>query len=195
MAISRCASGHFYDDKRFSECPFCSENNSSFEMKDYELTQTISRAALEDDVTVAKKFDFDDEKTISKCAALDDEKTVGAFKMKLNTEPVVGWLVCVSGKEKGRDYKIRPGRNFIGRSAKMGISIFDDAAVSRENHLSIIYEPKKNEFIAVSGNNEVIINGKSLEKDEKLAESDIIEIGETKLVFIPYCKGDRKWDV
>ena len=31
-------------------------------------------------------------------------------------DPVVEWLVCIDGPEKGRDYRIRSGNNYIGRS-------------------------------------------------------------------------------
>jgi len=32
-----------------------------------------------------------------------------------------GWLVCIGGPNKGDDYKIREGRNFIGGDLKMDI--------------------------------------------------------------------------
>lgn len=33
----------------------------------------------------------------------DTGKTVGVFQKNMKIEPVVGWLICVEGPEKGRD--------------------------------------------------------------------------------------------
>ena len=37
--------------------------------------------------------------------------------------PVVGWLVCIEGPSKGKDYRMIAEKNFIGRSPEMDIRI------------------------------------------------------------------------
>ena len=37
--------------------------------------------------------------------------------------PVCGWIVCVAGPRKGKDYKVREGKNFVGRADDMDIQI------------------------------------------------------------------------
>ena len=37
--------------------------------------------------------------------------------------PVVGWLVCLEGPDRGHDYPLRAGTNAIGRSPSMEVCI------------------------------------------------------------------------
>jgi hypothetical protein len=48
--------------------------------------------------------------------------------------PVCGWIVCVNGPSKGRDYKIRAGKNFIGRADDMDIQILGDNDISQSRY-------------------------------------------------------------
>lgn len=68
---------------------------------------------------------------------------------KVGIDPVVGWLVCIKGPSRGRDYRIRSGRNGIGRSDAMDVPIAGDDTVSRENHAFLVYEPQN--AVSVSG--------------------------------------------
>ena len=43
------------------------------------------------------------------------------FLQEMN--PVCGWLVCISGPRQGKDYRIKSGKNFIGRADDMDIQI------------------------------------------------------------------------
>ena len=185
-----CEKGHYYDSAKYGSCPYCGIS----------LTRPVaagkkSGVSGEDGVTM-RGPDFSDERTIS--AAMlhsdDDEKTVGIYRKEGKSDPVVGWLVCISGGEKGRDYRLHAGRNFIGRSPKMDISIFDDPGVSRENHASIVYDPRDNEFYAMAGENSLHINNEPVQNGQKLCEDDIMEIGASQYAFIKFCKGERTWE-
>lgn len=48
----------------------------------------------------------------------EDAKTQGELKRKLGIDPVVGWLVCIEGAEKGKDYRLLGRINTIGRGEK-----------------------------------------------------------------------------
>ncbi len=67
-------------------------------------------------------------------ASSDDNKESVPF------DPVVGWLVCIEGATKGTDYRIHSQNNYIGRSAKMDISIPEDSHISAENSAIIAYD-------------------------------------------------------
>ena len=54
---------------------------------------------------------------------IDNDKTVAVHVFENGIEPVVGWLVCVNGEEKGRDYRLIRGRNRIGRDSDMDVTI------------------------------------------------------------------------
>ena len=107
---------------------------------------------------------------------------------------MVGWLVCVEGAEKGRDYRIHAGRNFIGRSLKMDIAVVDDVKISRENHCSVVYDPHSNGFSLVPGEGtNTYLGGQQIMKPQPINDNDEIKLGDSMFVFISYCKGERKW--
>ena len=60
---------------------------------------------------------------------IDNDKTVAVHVFENGIEPVVGWLVCVNGEEKGRDYRLIRGRNCIGRDSDMDVTIRKDQKV------------------------------------------------------------------
>ncbi|MGN0465771.1 MAG: FHA domain-containing protein [Lachnospiraceae bacterium] len=121
----------------------------------------------------------------------DCGKTIGVFSMT----KVVGWLVCVKGSEKGKDFVLGSGRNFVGRSPSMDVSLPGDSGISRENHVIITYEPRKNNFSISYGTGHGIayLNGVEILNPMKLEPYDQIELGETILIFIPFCGENFKW--
>ena len=76
----------------------------------------------------------------------DTGKTVGVFKKSMKIEPVVGWLVCIEGADKGKDFSILAKNNSIGRGESMDICIKGDTTISRENQARIAYDEKNNAF-------------------------------------------------
>ena len=107
-------------------------------------------------------------------------------------DPVVGWLVCIEGATKGTDYRIHSQNNYIGRSARMDISIPEDSHISAENSAIIAYDNEDRTFYfgPCSGRNIVRVNGKPALSVEKIEAYDVLTIGTTKLLFVPLC-GDR----
>ncbi|MDR2933202.1 MAG: FHA domain-containing protein, partial [Oscillospiraceae bacterium] len=124
-----------------------------------------------------------------------EEKTVGIYKKTKGIDPVTGWLVCVGGDERGRDYRLHTGRNFVGRSYKMQICIADDPEVSRENHCSVVFEPIKSVFMLVPGTGTATyLNGERLDGALVIKKGDMIQIGGSQMEFIPYCGEGKNWD-
>lgn len=105
---------------------------------------------------------------------------------------MVGWLVCIDGATKGNDYRIHSQNNYIGRSARMDISIPGDPHISAENSAIIAYDNVDRTFYfgPGSGRNIVRVNGKPALSVEKIEAYDVLTIGTTKLLFVPLC-GDR----
>ena len=102
------------------------------------------------------------------------------------------WLVCIEGATKGTDYRIHSQNNYIGRSARMDISIPGDPHISAENSAIIAYDNEDRTFYfgPGSGRNIVRVNGKPALSVEKIEAYDVLTIGTTKLLFVPLC-GDR----
>jgi hypothetical protein len=118
---------------------------------------------------------------------------VGAIaKAGIKTEPVAGWLVCLEGPDRGRDYRLHMEKNFIGRAANMDVVLDGDTTVSREKHAIVIFDPRKKIFWAVPGDASglVYLNGDIVNSPAQMKAHDILEVGHTRLALIPFC-GDR----
>jgi len=175
MAIVQCENGHYFDDEKYSACPHCG---------DFEGDGDSTMSFVEEEGRAQEKL----------AEMVSTEKTVGFFQGRLKADPVVGWLVCTSGPERGRDYRIHAGRNFVGRSYKMDISIQDDPAVSRENHSSIVFDPRHGDYMLVPGEGtNTYINERPLTEPERLENGDVIGIGDSEFTFIAFCTGERTW--
>lgn len=110
-------------------------------------------------------------------------------------DPIVGWLVCVSGPNRGKDYRLHSGTNFIGSDKKMDVCIENDHTISRRNAASISYDDQEKVFFVQRGDgrNLIYLNGKAVRNDADLVIYDQIKIGETELVFVPLCCDKFTW--
>ena len=185
--LTRCENGHYYDAKKHSSCPFCGVQNLGL---DIQKTMAKRPGETEEGVGVTKPVDSAPEK-------VDKERTMGIFQKKMGKEPVTGWLVAISGPEKGNDFRVTSERNFIGRSETMDIQITGDQGVSRENHAAVSYSPKNHNFHIYPGESRglVYLNDEEVLSPKVLKSYDIIELGQTRLMFIPFCGEQFQWDL
>ena len=123
-------------------------------------------------------------------------KTVGMMQSQMGFDPVVGWLACVAGPSRGKSYTIRGGVNSIGRSERMDIVITGDLKISAENHAKISYSDKHNRFnlLPGEGRNIVYLNDEEVFTPMPLNAYDLIDFGETKLLFVPLCGEKFTWE-
>lgn len=112
-----------------------------------------------------------------------------------DASPVCGWLVCISGPRQGKDYKIKSGKNFIGRADDMDIQVLGDNQISRRNHGVIVFDPKKKETVLLPGDSNGLVyhNEAAVYTPTVLNSYDVIEMGESKFVFIPFCGENFMW--
>lgn len=111
-------------------------------------------------------------------------------------EPVCGWLICVEGARVGKDYQIRSGKNFVGRADEMDIQILGDNGISRKNHTIIVYDPKKRSTVLLPGDASGIayLNDEAVYVPTPLAPYDMIELGKSKFLFVPFCGEHFEWE-
>src|SRR5712692_7679933 len=110
--------------------------------------------------------------------------------------PVVGWLVCVEGPERGQDYRLHMEKNFIGRSSGMDIMIAGDDAVSREKHAAITFDPKKKMFWLQPGDSTGLayLNEELVNTPAQIKADDVIELGKSKFVLVPFASKKFQWE-
>ena len=193
MEIVRCSKGHFYDSEENATCPMCAAEAARNK-------NPLGNNILGDDILPTDYFGHTGDSY-----AVDNNGGMGAFpktepispvaassEESTTFDPVVGWLVCVEGATKGTDYRIHSQNNYIGRSARMDISIPEDSHISAENSAIIAYDNEDRTFYfgPGSGRNIVRVNGKPALSVEKIEAYDVLTIGTTKLLFVPLC-GDR----
>ena len=124
------------------------------------------------------------------------ETDVEEMLFRSHVEPVCGWIVCISGPRRGKDYKIRGGKNFVGRADDMDIQILGDNKISRRNHTILVFDAKKRETVLLPGdsNGLVYLNDDAVYTPAVLSAYDVIELGESKFLFIPFCGEHYMWE-
>lgn len=164
---------------------------------------------------ITRPLDADPRKTGSGWEPNDDEKTIPIWFRDMdnqtnpNTEhdtnntapvqsdfrPVVGWLVCTEGKHKGQSFNLCHGKNFVGRNADMDVCLRNDLSVSRNRHAIIVYEPRERIFFAQPGESHELfyVNDSVVLSTTQLKARDRISIGDTTLVFVPFCGEEFTW--
>lgn len=112
-------------------------------------------------------------------------------------DPVVGWLVVVGGPGIGQFRPIFEGNNTVGRSGDNRIAIdFGDDAISSEEQAYIRYDSAERSFLFVPNlakTNVVSVNDKRPTGAVALSQMDVITMGRTQLVFVPFCGADFDW--
>ncbi|MBP2652483.1 MAG: hypothetical protein H6Q73_52 [Firmicutes bacterium] len=191
--MERCSEGHFYDKEKYTMCPFCGVGGLDMQTK---LMKSNSTIRIPPTAPVGDS-DGELDRKIASVGPTHREPgvTVSLVRERIGLDPVVGWLVCIEGTEKGHDYRIHSEKNSIGRSFSMDISIDGDETISRENHAYIVYNPKNSTFRVQAGDRRglVYLNDEVVMTYAELKPYDIIEIGRTKLSFIPFCGEHYKW--
>lgn len=197
MNLTKCSNGHFYDSDTYSSCPHCNSAESA-------SNNTIAfSSGVSDGAGIADTVDLEHyaaSDPIGSAGNLDDSKTISIYQNeKVGTpqmSPTVGWLVCTKGKFYGQDFRLKSGRNFIGRGAGMDISLPGENTVSRERHATIIHEPRQNIFIAQPGESRELfyVNGNVVLSPVQLKKNDMMQIGEVQLMLVPCCDEVFRWD-
>lgn len=220
MNMQQCPNKHYYDADKYSVCPHCStESAASIPTKGPEAIDLTMPGI---DIPNMDTLPGNDRKTPSDMKNLVDNnsenssldipinpqnpqegtdmietKTVAKIWSAVKEDPVTGWLVCVEGKDNfGKSFKLGTGGNFVGRGANMDVKILGDDSISRNKHCIILYEPKNNMFIIEPGESRQLtyLNDKVVLSPVELKSNDIIQLGETKLMFIPCCTDKFKWE-
>jgi hypothetical protein len=159
-----CANGHQLEDS-WQLCPYCQKTGYAVAAASDAKTRmeaTSPAQGASEAVTVAGF------KTI---AVADKRKPA-----------VVGWLVAMSGSQKGEDFRLREGQNILGTSPESDIVLQENAASAR--HASIRYTDGMFFLIDLDSSNGTRLNdGEVPVAREALKDNDVIRIGDLALKF------------
>ena len=155
-----CANGHQMEDS-WTICPYCQKTGY----------QTAGAPA-------SAKTRLEGE-PVREAAAAGRKTVLLSEKRK---PPVVGWLVALTGEQKGEDFRIRDGQNIIGSAPDADVILRDTAVSSK--HASLRYKDQKFFITDLDSTNGTFLND-DLERiaREELKDNDIVRIGEISLKF------------
>ena len=195
MKLEQCPNKHFYDSDLFTACPYCGSAIDT-------VQETGSRnPEVPEEKPAVYTGRLTEEKKLMEPVAYSEwsknsDRTVGYYTRSIGVEPVVGWLVAVSGPYFGEDFRLKSGRNFIGRSAEMDVQLILDPSVSRRRHAIVVYEPKKRVFIAQPGDSHELcyLNDEVVLTATEMKDRDILMLGETSLMLVSLCGDGFKWE-
>ncbi len=203
MNTVRCNNGHFYDADRYGACPHCSPQGAAPQAdKTVALTNAFEDKPTAK-LTIAPSVPSSLQEAVQNASKEhvsvsqdDTAHTVAFYEKKMGKDPVVGWLVCIKGPVLGQDFRLKSGRNFIGRSREMDVSIEGDNTVSRDRHAIIIYEPKNHLYLIQNGDSKELcyLNGEVVLVPQTIKINDVLTIGNTELMFFPCCDKEFNWN-
>ena len=206
----RCQKGHFYNKLRYSSCPYCAKLNAAkSESHNPESEEGITGDSAEHSVCPAKirktsiptvnPPESSSESIIDaprqKNELPDNHRTVSFYSSDL-VEPIVGWLVCISGRHRGECFNLYTGRNEIGRGVGMDISLPDEQSISKKTHAVLVFEPRHRTFYIQSGDSHGLtyLNGEVVMSHSSLATRDILMLGDVFFVFVALCDAYFDWN-
>ncbi|MCL2126101.1 MAG: FHA domain-containing protein [Oscillospiraceae bacterium] len=209
MTLTRCNNGHFYDEDKFNQCPHCesagrNSDNTVAMNRNNNVTVGLTQNDLQDTATAQ----LGQSPGASLSGAVQDVinsgmtvpsgnegVTVSYYNRAIGTEPCVGWLVCVEGNHLGEDFRLKSGRNFIGRATGMDVVLSGDNTVSREKHAIVLYDPENHQFLVQPGDARELcyLNDKLVLSSMELRINDILKVGATRLMFFPCCTDVFHW--
>jgi len=194
----RCNNGHFYNPAKFSSCPHCGVAGI-----DIGPTKPLGQAIAATPIARHPGAAEGPTTPIHRAGGNSGEQaTVGWYPSRMQeqgadhrVDPIVGWLVCAEGPDRGRDFRIKAEKNFVGRSTEMDICISGDPRISRDNHAIVAFDPRNAEFRLYAGDARglVYLNGRMVDAPMVLQAFDTIELGDSKLLFVPFCGERFRW--
>ncbi len=96
--------------------------------------------------------------------------------------PVVGWLVALTGDQKGEDFRLHEGQNVIGSTADCQITLKNTTVTAR--HASLRYQDGRFVLTDLDSTNGTWLNDRPDRiAREELKDNDLIRIGDISLKF------------
>jgi FHA domain len=196
MATVRCDNGHNYDNLKHTHCPYCPVPG----LRDVKIpgmqAASMNRPAIPPTEPASLQGSGAPIRGGSPAGGGTAGVTVGIFQKQTGIDPVVGWLVCIKGTNKGRDYRLHSDLNKLGRAPNMDVCIEGDDTISRENHCQIAFSSRHKTFSIIPGDgrNLIYLNDQAVLQATSLKAYDLLDLGESSFLFMPFCSDRFNWE-
>lgn len=169
MKLQKCENGHLFDNDKFVVCPYCAGQSEG------EILKTSIELANKPKAEVKAKA----KKTKT-------EEAAPAEAPAPKQDKVTGWLVAVSGRDKGRSWALTEGRNFVGGAEEAEISL-TDPSVKPERQAVVVFDPETATHTATPCETKQLfyLNDKACLVPTALASGDTLRVGKVTLVLVP----------
>lgn len=120
----------------------------------------------------------------------------GSDQQEPMKDPVVGWLVILSGPGRGASRALGYNMNTIGRAPESRVRLdFGDENISRVKHAILTYDPRGRKYYLQHGDsvNLTYIDDQPVLAATPLQGGEEILLGNTRLRFIPLCGPGFDW--
>ena len=168
-ATKMCPNGHVME-ATWDRCPYCPDPGR------------MNRPAVPPTRVNAPAGDIPDPTPVKKPAG--PKKTV--MMQEAAATPVVGWIVALTGKHKGTDFRIREGKNLIGSEPECDIILTDDFISSKHANIKYVNKDGERVFILTdldSTNGTFLNDSQEPVAREELVDNDTVTFGQTKMKF------------
>lgn len=125
----------------------------------------------------------------------NDEKTVAFYDNEdVSNDPVVGWIVPISGSSKGKSFMLRAGINFIGKEPSVDVLLTDDMNILGR-HATVAYDPNSGKFFVspVTQGALVFLDNQQILATTELKNKQVVTVGNTQLMFVAFCGERFNW--
>ena len=195
--MKQCPKGHIYDERRNSQCPYCSGDNGGFQalgvggQVDFPKTVPIMNTFEDTPFPVTLPVDSQVSAHASQISPGNMGVTIALDETETGISPVRGWLVVIEGEKMGTAFNIHGEQNSIGRGQKFDINLSFDKAVSSDGNAMIAYDSQSKKFfispVLGKGKNNIYHNDSMLLMPTELKDYDKIKLGSTVFVFRSLC--------
>ena len=115
---------------------------------------------------------------------------VKEMEPRSSDEPVVAWLVCIKGADRGTNFAVRDKINIVGSLPYNDIQIHNDANVAPQTHACIVYDRDSDVCLLYPGAvGTVCLNGKFNGFARPLKSFDVVTLGNSMFVYAPVKEG------
>ena len=100
--------------------------------------------------------------------------------------PIVGWLVALTGKHKGEDFKVREGKTTIGSDAGSDVQLTDEFISGQHAVIKFVSKGDERIFILTdldSSNGTFLNDAEETIAREALVDNATVTFGQTKMKF------------